>query len=79
MTIRTESLMKRPQDLVFVCLLLVSLIVGIVAISIQIDQRRVSLAPAGARKVELRKIQRQITEGHLSPKKALFYKKTPQR
>ena len=77
MTHLPESLTKRPQDLVFVGLLLLCLIVGIAAVGSQIDKRRVSMAPGGSRKVELNKIRRQITEGHLSPKKALFYKRAP--
>jgi hypothetical protein len=77
MTLHKDELMKRPQDLVFVALLILCLIVGIASVGSQIDKRRVSLAPGGARKVELNKIRRQITEGHLSPKKALFYKRAP--
>ena len=72
-----ELINNRPGDLLLVCIIVASLILAVAAISSELDRREAMLTVGGARKVDAAKIRRQISDGELSPTKALFYKKVP--
>jgi hypothetical protein len=79
MSKQNNGLLRRPQDIVFVGLLVLSLVISMAAVRSQLEQRSLSSASIGGRKVDIDTIRRQTTEGHLSPHKAQYYKKIPRR
>ncbi len=72
-----ELINHRPGDLLLVCIIVASLILAVAAINSELDRREAMFTVGGARKVDAAKIRRQISDGELSPAKALFYKKVP--
>lgn len=72
-----ERLRENPRDLVFIGLLGVCLLLAIGGINAELEKKEVLLQQGGARKIDLSVVRKQISEGHLSPKKALFQKRVP--
>jgi hypothetical protein len=70
-----DQIEKRSRDLIFVGLILACLLLAVGAIRSELQKREAMLIQGGARKVDLTKIRKQISEGDLSSRKALFYKK----
>jgi hypothetical protein len=70
-----DRLKDRSRDLLFVGAISLCLALGVGAIDSSLEKQEALLIQAGARKVDLEKIRKQIGEGRLSPKEALFYKK----
>jgi hypothetical protein len=68
---------ENPRDLVFVGLLGVCLLIAIGGINAELEKKEALLQQGGARKIDLPLVREQISDGHLSPKKALFQKKVP--
>lgn len=66
-----------PRDVVFVLLLVACLVLSAAAIFSGLETRQAALVQGGARKVDAAKIRKQILDGHLSPRKAFFYKRLP--
>jgi len=54
-------------------------LIAVAAIHSEMDKREVLLHPGGARKIDLATVRKQISDGELSSKKALFFKKVPER
>jgi hypothetical protein len=67
----------RSEDLIFVGLLAVCLLLGAGAIHSGLETRELLLTAGGARKVDLKTVRKQISEGDLSSQKAVFFKKLP--
>lgn len=72
-----ERLRENPRDLVFIGLLALCLLIAIGGINEELEKKEALLLQGGARKIDLPLVRKQISEGHLSPKKALFQKKVP--
>ena len=70
-----DRLKDRSKDFLFVGAIGLCLALGVGAIDASLEKQEALLIQAGARKVDLEKIRKQIREGQLSPKEALFYKK----
>ncbi|MBI5570976.1 MAG: hypothetical protein HY914_13615 [Desulfomonile tiedjei] len=70
-----KQVLERPVDLIFVALLALCLLMAVAGIGAGIEKREALLTPGGARKVDLVKIKKQISDGALSPRKGLFYRK----
>jgi len=80
MTLRSFSRWQQnPRDLFFVGILALCLLIAVAAIHSEMDKREVLLHPGGARKIDLATVRKQISDGELSSKKALFFKKVPER
>lgn len=67
----------KRTDLVFVGILLVSAVVGALAVRSEIVDRRAPFAIGGPRKIDIEEVRRQMSDGTLSEKKALFIRKAP--
>ena len=72
-----DRLRENPRDVVFIGLLAVCLLLAKGGINAELEKKEVLLQQGGARKIDLSVVRKQISEGHLSPKKALFQKKVP--
>jgi hypothetical protein len=70
-----KQVLERPVDLIFVALLALCLLMAGAGIGAGIEKREALLTSGGARKVDLVKIKKQISDGSLSPRKGLFYRK----
>ncbi len=70
-----DQMEKKSRDLIFVGLIVGCLLLAAGGIWSGIQKREALLVQGGARKVDLVKIRKQISDGDLSPRKALFYKK----
>ncbi len=64
-----------PGDRAFLGLLLCCVLMAAAGIWWNIEKQAAIAQPGGARKVDLKQVRKQISDGELSPKKALFYKK----
>jgi len=73
-----RQIQERPFDLVFVATIVLSLLIAIGALSGGMERRDALLTQGAARKVDVTKIRKQISDGDLSAHKALFYKKLPE-
>lgn len=67
----------RPADVALVLVLLCSLLLATAAVMSGFDRREALVHREGGRKVDVERIRKQISEGSLSPRKALFFKKAP--
>jgi hypothetical protein len=67
--------LERPTDLLFIALIAFSLLLAIGGLSGGLERRDALLLQGTARKVDVVKIRKQISEGDLSAHKAMFYKK----
>jgi len=72
-----ERIPYRARDVLFVLLIVTCIAFSAAAIFSGLEKREAALLQGGARKVDAAKIRKQILEGHLSPQKALFYRKVP--
>ena len=72
-----DRLRENPRDLVFIGLMGLCLLLAIGGINAELEKKEALLQGGGARKINLPLVRKQISEGHLSPKKALFQKKVP--
>jgi hypothetical protein len=70
-----RQIRERPFDLLFVAGIVLSLLIAIGALSGGLERRDALLTQGAARKVDVAKIRKQISDGDLSAHKALFYKK----
>jgi hypothetical protein len=68
---------ENPRDLVFIGLLGICLLLAIGGINAELEKQEALLQHGGARKIDLPLVREQISDGHLSPKKAQFQKKVP--
>jgi hypothetical protein len=69
-----ERFQKYPKDVFFVGLILLCLLLALVGVLSDVEKREL-LAHGGARKIDLVIVKKQISDGTLSPHKALFYKR----
>lgn len=67
----------RAADTGLVVLLVCSVVFAAGAVMSGLERREALIHREGGRKVDVEKIRKQISEGSLSPKKALFFKKVP--
>ncbi len=72
-----RQIQERPFDLLFIAVLALSLLLAIGALGGGLE-RRDALLQGDARKVDVVKIRKQISDGDLSAHKALFYRKVPE-
>ena len=72
-----DRLLDNPRDLVFIGLLGICLLLAIGGINAEREKKEALLQQGGARKIDLPLVREQISDGHLSPKKALFQKRVP--
>ena len=72
-----ERLVQHPRDLALVVLLFLCLMLSVAAIHSTLGKREALMQEGGARKVDLTTVRKQISDGELSEKKALFYRKLP--
>ena len=73
-----RQIRERPFDLLFIAAIVLSLLIGIGALSGGLERRDALLTPGAARKVDVAKIRKQISDGDLSAHKAMFYRKVPE-
>ncbi len=73
-----RQIRERPFDLLFIAAIVLSLLIAIGALSGGLERRDALLTQGAARKVDVAKIRKQISDGDLSAHKALFYKKVPE-
>ena len=73
-----SEIRQRPFDLLFVAVIVLSLVLAIGGLSGGLERRDILLLQGTARKVDVVKIRKQISDGDLSAHKAMFYKKVPQ-
>ncbi len=64
----------KRTDPVFIAILLVSAVVGVFAVRSEIIERRAPAAIGGPRKIDIEEVRRQMSDGTLSEKKALFFR-----
>lgn len=77
---RISELLRAPlraADTALIVLIVCSLVFVAGAVMSGLERREGLLHREGGRKVDVEKIRKQISEGSLSPKKALFFKKVP--
>lgn len=67
----------KASDLPFIGAIVLSVVIALAAINSEFEKRAASLHPAGGRKIDIEAVRRQISDGELSSKKALFYRKAP--
>ncbi|MBM4325714.1 MAG: hypothetical protein FJ118_01005 [Deltaproteobacteria bacterium] len=67
----------RTEDLIFVGLLALCVVLGAGAVRSGLETREMPITAGGARKVDLKTVRKQISEGELSSQKAVFFKKLP--
>jgi hypothetical protein len=74
-----ETLMAplKAADVAFVVMLICSLLFATAAVMSGFERREALVHREGGRKVDAERIRKQISEGSLSPRKALFFKKAP--
>lgn len=72
-----EKLRNNPRDLVFAALICLCMVLGAGAVKMGLEQRAASMAAVGGRKVDLPSVRKQISEGVLSERKALYFRKVP--
>ncbi len=70
-----ERLAARRSDILFVALILLCGLLALGGIGSGLERRDILLGSGGARKVDIVKIRKQISDGELSDRKALFYRK----
>gem|GEM_PF-1460431 len=70
-----QRICKKGADLGFLALLVASLALAVGGVSAERQRREVLLQQGGARKVDVAKIRQQISDGNLSPRKALFFRR----
>ncbi len=73
-----RQIQERPFDLLFIAAIVLSLLLAIGALSGGLERRDALLLQGAARRVDVVKIRKQISDGDLSAHKALFYKKVPE-
>lgn len=73
--LKFERLAARSSDVLFVALILLCGVLALGAIGSGLERRDILLGSGGARKVDVVKIRKQISDGELSDRKALFYRK----
>ena len=64
-------------DVAFIALLAFCLILTLGGINAAMEKRRALILQGGGRQVDISLIRKQISDGDLSSKKALFYRKLP--
>ncbi len=67
----------KAADVALVVMLLCCLTLATAAVMSGFERREALIHREGGRKVDVEKIRKQISEGSLSPRKALFFKKVP--
>lgn len=67
----------RAADTMFIVLIFCSVMFAVGAVVSGLERREALVHREGGRRVDVEKIRRQISEGSLSPRKALFFKKVP--
>ncbi len=75
MSLKWEKLIRRQGDVFFVALLLLCVLLALGAVGSGLERSDLLLASGGARRVDITKIRKQISDGELSARKALFYRK----
>lgn len=73
-----DQLRANTIDLIFVGLIMAALVFATGGIKSGFERRYSVAGHGGSRKVDLAKVKKQISEGELSSRKALFYRKAPQ-
>ncbi len=76
-TLLTHWIHRQPRDLLFVGLLLVCIMLAVGGIRSSLEIRESTPGQGGARPVDSLIIKKQMLDGSLSPRKALFYRKIP--
>ncbi len=75
MSLKWEKLIRRQGDVFFVAVLVLCVLLALAAIGSGLERGDLLLASGGARKVDITKIRKQISDGELSARKALFYRR----
>ncbi|MEW6352539.1 MAG: hypothetical protein AB1646_26125 [Thermodesulfobacteriota bacterium] len=70
-----SRLNQTPGDLTFVGLLLCCVLMAVGGIRWNIEKQTSATQAGGARRIDLPQIRKQISEGELSSKKAMFFRK----
>jgi hypothetical protein len=68
-------MMRHYGDVAFIATIVLCLVLAAGAIFSSIETRYAAFAGLGGRKIDLAKVRKQISEGTLSGKKALFFRK----
>jgi len=74
-----RQIFKRPENLFLVVLMALCLLLAAGGIESAFEKREALFKQGGARKVDLVKVRKQMSDGFLSGKKAMFYKKVRDR
>ena len=69
----------RLQDWFFLAILGAGIMLAGAAVKSEMSAQVLLTKAGGSRKIDLQQVRKQIDEGHLSPKKALFQRTLPNR
>lgn len=72
-----ERIRRNAGDLLFIGIIVLCLALSIGGIISELEKREALLKQLGGRKIDISEVRKQISDGTLSPRKALFYKKVP--
>jgi len=72
-----ERIRRNADDLLFIGIIVLCLVLSIGGIVSELERREALLKQVGGRKIDISEVRKQISDGTLSPRKALFYKKVP--
>ncbi len=72
-----ERMMKNVYDLAFVGIMCLCLVLAVGAVKVTLKERQVSVSGGGGREVDLPLVRKQMSEGALSERKALYFRKIP--
>jgi hypothetical protein len=72
-----DRLRVNPVDFAFMVALVICIALAAAAVNSELEKRRAVLETGGARTIDAQAVRRQIVDGTLSDKKAMFYMKAP--
>lgn len=72
-----SDMIGSPRNWAFVGLLSLCLALAVAAVLLNLREREAAFTGPGGRKVDLPQVRKQVSEGALSPRKALYYRKVP--
>lgn len=74
---RVHEILQKPENLLLVALMTFCLVLSAGGIESGLEKREALFKHGGARKVDLVKVRKQMSEGTLSGKNAMFYRRVP--
>jgi hypothetical protein len=72
-----HRIIEKPADMLFIGILVLSLMLAAGSVISKLTTREEALNTGGARKIDLPLVRGQISDGNLSDRKALYFRKAP--